>query len=157
MTSVKRAGTIITAQLAPVAQPYEDEEDKLCPLFLNRGIKPPKGALAVAGALVEASERASSEDEAEQLQDTCDLENACRGVRSECTEEIIGDTTKSRGVPYTHTTTGSRDTAQGVNRRRKRQERRPDPLASTPESRPRRGRSAGLGETQVLLRLWGDL
>jgi hypothetical protein len=120
----------------------EEESDKaVCPLFLARGARPGKRALALAGALVEASDAPGEDSE----------EDAREEVRTGALDRSTGVVRRPGGAraASTASTAGSRLVSRRVGDRPVRH----DPLAAA----PRRGRSAAVGEAQVLLRLWGGL
>lgn len=126
----------------PAPAEEEEEADKAaCPLFLARGARPGQRALALAGALVEASDAPGEESEEEQAREE---------VRTGALDRSTGVVRRPGGARAARaaSTAGSRLVSRRVER-----PVRHDPLAAA----PRRGRSAAVGEAQVLLRLWGGL
>jgi hypothetical protein len=132
---------------AAKAEEEEEDSDKAaCPLFLARGARPGKRALALAGALVEASD-APGEDSEEE-------EEAREEVRTGALDRSTGVVRRPGGARAASTaSTASTAGSRLVSRRVGDRPVRHDPLAAA----PRRGRSAAVGEAQVLLRLWGGL
>jgi colicin import membrane protein len=137
--TVPPAGTAAAAAAAAAAAEEEEEEEVACPLFLASGARPGRRALALAGALVEASD-APGEDAEEEAREG----EVCAGTLDRSTGVVRRPSGARKASAV-----GSRL----VSRRLGGRPVRHDPLAAA----PRRGRSAAVGEAQVLMRLWGGL
>jgi hypothetical protein len=136
------------AAFRPEAEAFRTEEEAAeaaevaCPLFLARGARPGRRALALAGALVEACDAPGEEEEEEAREG-----EVCAGTLDHSTP--AGVVRGPSVVARIASAVGSRL----VSRRLGGRPVRHDPLAAA----PRRGRSAAVGEAQVLMRLWGGL